>query len=78
MKHHTIELKDLQDWLEEAEMTFASSTREYKRLVATARGGLKVTVAGKTVWEGMQPFPAMEAYNAITEKYVNENKDFKL
>ena len=78
MKSHTIELKDLQEWIATEDVTFASSTRERKRLVATLNGGLKVIVAGKTVWEGIQPFSAMEAYNSITEKYIDETKDFRI
>ncbi len=65
-----INLAELQQWLAEEDVTFASSTRERKRLTATFNGTLKVMVAGKTVWQGIQPFSAVEAYNAITEKYV--------
>ena len=77
-KYHTIELKDLQEWIETEDITFASSTRERKRLVTTLNGGLKVIVAGTVVWEGMQPFSAVEAYNAVTEKYIDTTKDFRI
>jgi hypothetical protein len=46
--------------------------------VATLNGGLKVIVAGTVVWEGMQPFSAVEAYNAVTEKYIDTSKDFRI
>jgi len=69
MESHTIELKDLQEWITTEDVTFASSTRERKKLVATLNGGLKVIVAGKIVWEGIQPFSAVEAYNDVTENY---------
>lgn len=75
---HKIELEDLQKWLQEGDITFASSARERKRLVCSLAGGLKITVGGKTVWQGMHPFDAVEAYNAITEKYVDELKDFRI
>jgi len=78
MKSHTIELADLQKWIETEYVTFASSTRERKRLVATFNGGLKVIVAGVVVWEGMQPFSAVEAYNAVTEKYIDTINDFRI
>jgi hypothetical protein len=78
MKSHTIELEDLQKWIETEDVTFTSSTRERKRLVATLNGGLKVIVAGVTVWEGMQHFSAVEAYNSITEKYIDTAKDFRI
>jgi predicted Rdx family selenoprotein len=77
-KHHVIRLEDLQEWLAAEELTFASSTRERKRLVCTTKGTLKVYVAGSLVWQGMQPYSAVEAYNAITETYVDPIKDFKL
>ena len=76
MKTHTIELTELQGWLETEDVTFASSYRERKSLVATLNGGLKVIVAGKVIWEGIQPFNAVEAYNSVTEKYIDTTKDF--
>lgn len=78
MKSHKIELEDLQKWIEQEDVTFASSTRERKRLVATLNGRLKVIVAGKTVWEGIQPFSAVEAYNSITQKFIDTTKDFRI
>lgn len=76
--YHTIELQDLQEWIETEDVTFASSSRERKRLVATLNGGLKVIVGGKVVWEGCQPFSAIEVYNSITEKWISETKDFRI
>jgi len=78
MKVHTIEVSELQKWLETEEVTFASSTRERKRLVSTVQGGLKVIVAGQTVWQGIQPYTAVEVYNKITEKYIDTSKNFKI
>lgn len=78
MKSHTIQLEDLQKWIETEDVTFASSTREKKMLVATLKGGLKVIVDGVTVWQGMQPFSAVEAYNSITQKYIDTSKDFRI
>lgn len=80
MKHtnHEIDVQDLQDWLDDAELTYASDSYTRKKLVARASGGFKVTVAGETVWKGTRPFSAVKAYNAITEKYVDPLKDFTL
>ena len=36
-------------------------------------GGIKITVGGKTVWEGVQAYPAVEKYNSITEKWLPMN-----
>jgi hypothetical protein len=41
-------------------------------------GGLKVIVGGTVVWEGCQPFSAIEVYNSITEKWIDETKDFRI
>jgi len=78
MKPQTIELKDFQNWIETEYVTYASSVRERKRLVANLKGGLKVIVAGTTVWEGTDPSLAIEAYNSITEKYIDTSKDFRI
>jgi len=73
--HHEINLKDLQDWLSEEEVLFASSSRERKRLLATLNGNIIIRVAGKEVGRFMQAFPAVEKYNSITEKYTEpDNK----
>jgi hypothetical protein len=76
--YHTIELQDLQEWIETEDITFASSTRERKSLVTTLNGGLKVIVGGTVVWEGCQPFSAIEVYNSITEKWIDVTKDFRI
>lgn len=78
MKHHEIKLEDLQKWLLEEETTFASSTRENKRLVCCLNGNLKVIVGGVTIWQGKQPYSAIEAYNGVTEKWINPLKDFRI
>ena len=55
-----------------------SSSRENKRIVCSLNGNIKVIVAGEVVWQGTQPFSAIEAYNEITEKYVNPLANFRL
>lgn len=76
MKTHKIEVSELQEWLKTEDKTFASSYRERKSLVVTLSGVLKVIVAGTVIWEGIHPLAAVEAYNAVTEKYVDTAKDF--
>jgi len=75
---HVVELDELIKWMNEEEVIFASSTRERKRLSCSLRGGFKVTIAGRTVWQGMQPFAAVEAYNNIIEKHLEEKPNFIL
>lgn len=78
MKHHVIKLEELRQWLIEEEATFASSTRERKKLTSTLSGGLKVYVGSKVVWEGIHPYDAINEYNSITDKYIDPIKDFKI
>ena len=77
-KHHEITINEFQDWRYKEEVVFAFSSREAKRLVCTLSGNIKVTVGGKTVWEGVQPYLAVEAYNAIAEEYTEPKPSFKL
>jgi len=76
--HHEVKIEELQEWLSGQYLTFASSSRENKRLTCDLKGGLRVIVGGVTVWQGIQPYSAMEAYNAVTEKWINPLKDFKI
>lgn len=78
MNPHKIDLEELKSWISETTVTFASSTRERKRLEATLSGGLIVSIAGKVVWEGILPYFAVMKYNSITEPYQNPNKEFVL
>lgn len=68
MKPHKIDLADFQKWREIEEVMFANSTREKKRLVVDLHGNIKVLVENKVIWQGTQPFAAVEFYNSITEK----------
>ena len=72
MKPHTIELQELQKWVSETEVLFTSSSREAKRLTTTLNGGLRVIVGKEIVWQGIQPYSAVEAYNSITDEYIDK------
>jgi len=67
MKNHIIELDGLQEWMVETETMYASSTSPKKQLTVTTNGTLKVYHNGKAVWQGVQPFMAVEKYNAIEQ-----------
>ena len=79
---HKIELSDLQEFVNKEEVVFASSTLEKKKLCIDLRGTYIVYVGHNSIHRGTQPFAAVEAYNAITEKYVDPDaerlKNFKL
>lgn len=76
--HHQVTLEEFQDWYAKEDVLFASSSRERKRLVCSLNGTIKVLVAGKVVWQGIQPYAAVEAYNGITEKYIDPLSNFKV
>jgi len=76
-KIHKVTLEEFQDWYESEDVLFVSSSRENKRLVCSLNGDIKVLVAGEVVWQGTQPFSAVEAYNQVTKKYIIPLKDFK-
>ena len=65
MKHHEIDLEGLQSWYDENEVMFAMSTAERKKLMCSMRGTFRIYVNDKLVWQGMQPFSAVEKYNSI-------------
>lgn len=77
-KSEPITVKGLVDFAASQEVTYASSARENKKLVLVFPGGYKVYHNFKCVYEGIQPHPAVEAYNAITEKAENPHKNFVL
>ena len=78
LKPHTVTLEEFQDWYAKEDVLFASSSKENKRLVCSLNGNIKVLVAGEVVWQGTQHFSAVEAYNGITEKYVNPLANFRV
>lgn len=67
MKNHEIELAQLQEWMNEYEATYASSTHPKKRLAMTMSGSFKLYHNSEVAWQGKQPFTAVEKYNEITE-----------
>ena len=64
---HTVELKDLQAWMDERHLILFASERgkKNKTLYACLGGGFQVEHNGKVVCQTMQPFVAVEAYNKI-------------
>jgi len=66
---HDIELAAFQDWYNEAELVYAFSTREKKKLVATPIGNLIVRVNNEAIWVGSNLSTAVEKYNSITEPF---------
>lgn len=72
-----LELSDFQKFIDTEEVIYASSTRERKKLTCDFKGCLRVTVAHKLVYEGINP---SDAYNAITEKFKEDEsiKNFRI
>jgi hypothetical protein len=78
MKHNEITVEGLTTWLTEEEVLYAESSRERKRLTCKLDGTLIVRGAGVVVYQGMVPAEAVEAYNAVTEKYKEPKRDFTI
>lgn len=79
MKSNLI-LSDLQKFIDSEDVTYASSSRERKKLTCDLKGCLRVTVAHKLVYEGINPSDAINAYNSITEKFKEDEsiKNFRI
>ncbi len=78
MKHHEVKLEDLSNFIQDEDVTFASSTRENKRLVCCLDGYLHVVHGNAIIWRGRRMDLAVDKYNSITEKWINPLKDFKI
>lgn len=77
-KKFEIEVEYLQEWLSNEECLYAASSKERKRLVCGLNGIMRILVAGDERWRGTDPAMAVDVYNSITEKYVDEQENFKL
>lgn len=62
---HTIELKEFTDYLFTHSVMYAMSTKENKELRVYLNGAIKIFHEGVKVWEGVQPYKAVEVYNTI-------------
>ncbi len=78
MKQNTVNLEDFKKWLIDEDVTFSSSTRERKRIAVMFSGIIIVSIAGRPVWQGLDPEVAVEEYNRITKRYVEEKINFTL
>lgn len=63
-KPHLINVNDLQEWLGKTEVQYASDM-PLKKLTVTTSGGFKLYHNGVVVWEGIQPYRAVEKYNEL-------------
>lgn len=64
-KPHIIELEPLQEWMATHETLYAVCSEQHKKLTITCNGTFKLYHNNEVVWQGIQPFRAMENYNAI-------------
>ena len=64
-KHHTIDLQGLSEFMNTESVKFAYSSKEKKEIRLYLNGAIKVFHEGVKVWEGIQPYNAVEVYNSI-------------
>ena len=69
-----INKEDLEKFISTEDVTYASSTRERKRLYISLCGIIHVTAAYKLVYSGVNIETAVKIYNGITKKYVDPAK----
>lgn len=62
-KPKILELSDLQEWLLTTELLYARDGN--KKLVTIPLGGFRIYQAGEMVWQGIQPYAAVEKYNSL-------------
>ncbi len=72
MNPHKIKLEDLQKFIKEEDVMFASSTIERKSLTCCLDGYLQVIIGDAIIWRGKQLDVAVEKYNSITEEYIDK------
>jgi len=77
MKSKKVDKEEFKEWLNGHQVTYASSSREQKRLQVGLDGHITVSVGGVVVY-GSQTLEAVDVYNSITVKYINPLKDFRL
>lgn len=63
MKKQVLELKDFQKWLEETETMYAQDAT--RKLTTTVSGGIRVYKDKLLIWQGVQPYAAIEKYNSL-------------
>lgn len=64
-RSHMITVDALEKWRTAERVTFASSTKENKRLLSDLSGMLYVEHNGEIVWSGIEMFRAVSQYNSI-------------
>lgn len=69
MIHNKVDFQEFSNWFYDTSVTYASSSRERKKLVAYLNGKIIVTINDEVFWAGTQLFSAVEAYNSITKKF---------
>ncbi len=58
-------LEDFVKWYNEKEVQYAVNTKTGAKMIVHLNGNIQVFKNEKLVWQGIQPFSAIEAYNEI-------------
>ena len=77
-KDPDLKVEDLREWMGDASLLYASDHKVKKSLFLDSSGKLNVLHDGNTIYIGKELNKAVEAYNEITQIWINPIKDFKL
>jgi len=64
-RENELNVNDLLEWREKQKLMYATDSRKNKRLLLNLNGGFEIEVKGEIVWQGVQAYSAVEAYNEI-------------
>jgi hypothetical protein len=64
-KPHTINLKEFSDYLSTYSVVYTRNIKLKKEIRVYLNGGIKIFHEGVIVWQGIQPYNAVEVYNSI-------------
>lgn len=71
-----LNVSDLQEWIAKQRVMYARCSKGEKTLYCTLNGSFEVEYKGEIIWQGMQQFAAVEAFNEpeliLEQKKINQ------
>lgn len=63
-------LDAFQTWKEDTRILYASDGRSKLKMYVSLNGSISIERNKETIWIGIQPFPAIEAFNAFSKEFT--------